>query len=139
MGYSNSIYTVYWGQQADHWGGSLTPLPTAMSLTVIYYSKLAARYVSNNAFTLHRMMGLSWTVRLVFGWYDNFDLLVSAPKGHHDTLTRSTEFQVQRAGIIEVCSAQPGIMILIIPCLTTKQLKSVGNNIALPLILCTGP
>jgi hypothetical protein len=39
---------------------------------VLRFRKSAAKYVSDNAATLHRMMGLKRTVGLVFGWYDSF-------------------------------------------------------------------
>ena len=56
---------------------------------VLRFCKSAAKYVSNNVETLDGMMGLSRTAGLIFGWYDNVDLLVStlnftdAPSWHH--------------------------------------------------------
>ena len=106
---------------------------------VLRFRKSAARYVSNNAATLHRMMGLSRTVGLVFGWYDNFDLLLSTPNGRRETHAMATEFQMHPAGIIETGRAHTGISTLIIPRLTSKQAKSASNNRAIPLMHYTGP
>ena len=51
----------------------------------------------------------------------------------------ATEFQMHPAGIIETGSSQPGISTLTIPRLTLKQVKSVNNSRANPLIHYTGP
>ena len=51
----------------------------------------------------------------------------------------ATEFQMHPAGIIETGSSQPGISTLTIPRLTPKQVKSVNNSRAIPLIHYTGP
>ena len=59
---------------------------------VLWFRKSAAKYVTDNAVTLHQMMGLSHTVGLVFGWYDNFDLSVSTPNGRRETHAMATEF-----------------------------------------------
>ena len=58
---------------------------------VLRFRKSAAKYVGDNATTLHRMMGFTQTVGLVFGWYDNFDLLVSTPNGRRETHAMATE------------------------------------------------
>ena len=84
------------------------------------------------------MMGLTQTVGLTFGWYDNFDLLVSTPNGRRETHAMATEFQMHPAGIING-NTQPGISTAIIPRLTSKQAKSVGKNRAIPIIHYTGP
>ena len=105
---------------------------------VLRFRKSAAKYVGDNAATLHRMMGFTQTDGLVFGWYDNFDLLVSTPNGRRETHAMATEFQIHPAGIING-NTQPGISTVIIPRLTSKQAKSVGKNRATPLIHCTGP
>ena len=57
---------------------------------VLWFRKSAAKYVTDNAMTLHQMMGLSRSVRLVFGWYDNFDLSVSTPNGRRETHVMAT-------------------------------------------------
>ena len=44
----------------------------------------------DNVASLHRMRGLSRTVGVVFGWYDNFDLLVSTPDGRRETHAMAT-------------------------------------------------
>ena len=84
------------------------------------------------------MMGLTQTVSHIFGWYDNFDLLVSTPNGRRETHAMATEFQMHPAGIING-STQPGISILIFPRLTSQQAKSVGKNRAIPLIHYMAP
>ena len=106
---------------------------------VIRFRKSAAKYVSDNVATLHQMMGFTQTAGLVFGWYDNFDLLVSTPNGRRETHAMATEFQMHPAGIIESGSAQSGISTLTIPRLTSKLAKSVGCNRAIPLLHYTGP
>ncbi len=68
---------------------------------VIRFRKSAAKYVSDNAATLHQMVGFTQKVGLVFGWYDNFDLLVSTPNGRRETHAMATEFQMHPAGIID--------------------------------------
>ena len=106
---------------------------------VIRFRKSAAKYVTDNAATLHQMMGLSRTVGLVFGWYDNFDLSVSTPNGRRETHAMATEFQIHPAGIIEPGTAMlPGISTLVIPRLTAKQYKSVDDTRAIPLMHYTG-
>ena len=95
--------------------------------------------MSENAATLHRVMGLTRTVGIVFGWYDNFDLLVSTPDGRRETHSMATEFQKHPAGIIEADSAQPGISTLVLPRLTLNQAKTVGKNRAIPLMHYSGP
>ena len=71
--------------------------------------KSAAKYVCNNASTLHQTMGLTPNIGLIFGRCDNFDLLVSTPNGRRETHAMATEFQMHPAGIIETGSSQPGI------------------------------
>ena len=66
---------------------------------VLRFRKSAASYVGDNAVTLHQMMGLTKTAGLIFGWYDNFDLLVSTPNGRRETHAMATEFQMHLAGI----------------------------------------
>ena len=104
---------------------------------VLPFCKSVAKYVCKNASTLHQTMGLTPNVGLIFGWYDNFDLLVSTPNGRRETHAMATEFQMHPAGIIETGSSQPGISTLTIPRLTPKQVKSV-NSRAIPLIHYTG-
>ena len=65
---------------------------------MIWFHKLAAKYVSNNVATLHQMTGFTQTVGLVFGWYDNFDVLVSTPNGRRESHALATEFQMLPAG-----------------------------------------
>ena len=106
---------------------------------VLRFRKSAAKYVSDNTATLHQMMGFTRGAGLIFGWYDNFDLLVSTPNGRRETHAMATQFQSHPAGIIEFGSAQPGISTLTIPRLTSKQAKLVGRNRAIPLLHYTGP
>ena len=75
---------------------------------VLRFRKSSAKYVGNNAATLHQMMGFTLTVGLTFGWNDNFDLLVSTPNGRRETHAMATEFQMHPAGIING-NTQPGI------------------------------
>ena len=92
---------------------------------VLRFLKSAAKYVCQ---CLHQTMGLTTNVGLIFGWYDNFDLLVSTPNDCRGTHAMATEFQMHPAGIIETGSSQLGISTLTIPRLTPKQVKSVNNK-----------
>ena len=103
------------------------------------FRKSAAKYVGDNVATLHRMRGLIRMVGVIFGWYDNFDLLVSTPNGRRETHAMATEFQMQPAGIIEAGTAHTGITTLIIPRLTSNEAATVGNNKAVQLMHYTGP
>ena len=105
---------------------------------VLRFRKSAAKYIGDNAATLHRMMGLIQTVGHIFGWYANFDLLVSTSNGRRETHAMATEFQMHPAGIING-STQPRISTLIFPRLTSQQTKSVGKNRAITLIHYTDP
>jgi len=78
------------------------------------FCKSADKYVEENATTLHQMMGLTETVGSIFGWYDNFDLLVSTPNGRRETHAMATEFQMHPHN----GSVQPGISALVFPQLT---------------------
>ncbi len=73
------------------------------------FRKSAAKYVSENALMLHQMMGFTKSAGLVFGWYDNFDLMVSTPNGCRETHAMETEFQMHPAGIIEPGSSHSDI------------------------------
>ena len=75
---------------------------------VLRFRKSAAKYVGDNAATLHRMMGFTQTVGLVFVCYDNFALLVSTPNGRRETHAMATKVQMHQAGIING-NTQPGI------------------------------
>ena len=100
---------------------------------VLRFRKSAAKWVEENATTLHQMMGLTKTVGSIFGWYDNFDLLVSTPNGRRETHAMATEFQMHNG------SVHPGISALVFPQLTIQQAKSVGKNRAIPLVHYAGP
>ena len=69
------------------------------------------------------MMGLSRTVGLIFGWYDNFDLLVSTPNGRCETHAMAAEFQMHPAGIIETGGANLGFGSLAVPSTHTEGSK----------------
>lgn len=103
------------------------------------FRKSTAKYVSENALMLHQAVGFTKSVGLVFGWYDNFDLMVSTPNGRRETHAMATEFQMHPAGIIETGGSQPDISSLIIPRLTSKEAKSVGTNRSIPLLHYAGP
>jgi hypothetical protein len=106
---------------------------------VLKFRKSAAKYVGDNVTNLHRMMGLGRNVGIVFGWYDNFDLLVSTPNGRRETHAMSTEFQQHPTGIIETSCCEHEINDFIIPRLSTTQAKLLGKNKAIPLMHYSGP
>ena len=103
---------------------------------VSQFCKSAAKYIVENATTLHQnlMMGLTETVGSIFGWYDNFDLLVSTPIGHHETHAMATEFQIHPHN----GSIQPGTSASVFRRLTMQQAKSVGKNRAISLVHYAG-
>ena len=107
---------------------------------VLKFRKSAAMYVSDNVDTLHKVMGLSRNVGVIFGWYDNFDLFVSTPNGRRETHAMATEFQLHPAGIIETsCDVNSEMSALTIPRLTAKETKNVGKNRAVKIIHHAGP
>ena len=75
---------------------------------VLRFRKSAAKYVGDNALTMHRMRGFNQTVGLVFGWYNNFDLLVSTPNGRRETHAMATEFQMHPAGLSRLATHSMG-------------------------------
>ena len=101
------------------------------------FRKSAAQYVSNNTYTLHQMMRFTSSAGLVFGWFDNFDLLVTTPNGHRETHAMATEFQMHPAR--DVGSSPPALDKIVIPRLTSNQAKLVGKDKAVPLVHYTGP
>lgn len=98
------------------------------------FRKSAAKYVSENALTLHQAMGFTKSARVVFGWYDNFDIMVSTQNGRRETYDMATEFQMHPAGIVESGRSQHMLSTLTIPRLTSKETKSVGTNRSIPLV-----
>ena len=65
------------------------------------FRKSAAKYVSENTHTLHQNMGFIQSVGNVFGWYDNFDLIVRTPKGRRETHAMATKLHMHPPGIVE--------------------------------------
>ncbi len=106
---------------------------------VLRFRKSAALYVAENSEILHNVMGMSRRVGLIFGWFDNLDMLVSTPNGRRETHAMAIEFQNHPAGIIEMGPAQPCISRLKIPRLSSKQAKQVGKNRSVNLEHYTGP
>ena len=102
------------------------------------FCKSAAKYVSENTHTLHQKQGFIYSVRNVYGWYDNFDLIVRSPNGRRETHAMATEFQMHPPGIVEG-SIHSGISSLVIPHLTLNQAKSLDKNRAISITHYTGP
>lgn len=105
---------------------------------VLRFRKSAAAYMDDNVVNLHRMLGLSRTSGIIFGWFDNFDLLVSTPNGRRETHAMATEFQVHPNAITESSNAQPAISDLVIPRLTSRQVKFLKRDKAIPLLHYSG-
>ena len=101
------------------------------------FRKSEAQYVSNNTYTLHQMMRSISSAGLVFGWFDNFYLLVTTPNGCRETHAMATEFQMHPAR--DVGSSPPALDKIVIPRLTSNQAKLVGKDKAVPLVHYTGP
>ena len=62
-----------------------------------------------------------------FGWFDNFDLLVSTPNGRRETHVMAHEFQMNPNCNLENSSAKLGVMNLVVSRLlrSAAQLKSM--------------
>ena len=108
---------------------------------VIRFRKSAASFVCNKSSDLHQAMGLHRRVGPIFGWFDNFDLLVSTPNGRRETHVMAHEFQQHPAGHIEVGNAQPGTMNFSIPRLLKSAARALNTSISrsVPLQHYTGP
>ena len=51
----------------------------------------------------------------IFGWFDNFDLLVCPPSGRRETHAMAIKFQQHPSGVLECGSAKAGLHNLTIP------------------------
>ena len=51
---------------------------------VLRFRKSAAKFVSENANRFHDLIGLTKEMGPIFGWFDNYDLLVCTPNGHRE-------------------------------------------------------
>jgi hypothetical protein len=70
---------------------------------VLRFRKSAAHYLGDNKEIVHKFMGLSKTVGVIFAWFDNLDLQVFTPNGRRSTHVLSHEFQQPHpAGIVWV-------------------------------------
>ena len=52
---------------------------------VMRFRKSAAKYISVNGRKVHEAIGLMRRVGPIFGWFDNFDLLLCTPNGRRET------------------------------------------------------
>ena len=52
---------------------------------VMRFRKSAAKYISVNGGKVHEAIGLMRRVGPIFGWFDNFDLLLCTPNGRRET------------------------------------------------------
>ena len=91
---------------------------------VLQFRKSAAHYVVENSEIVHNLMGVSRQAGLIiFGWFDNLNINVSTPNGHHETHAMAIEFQNHSAG--EMGLEQQCIRTLKIPRLSAKQAQQV--------------
>lgn len=78
---------------------------------------------------LHQFMGLSRTVGVIFGWFDNLDLQVITLSGCRNTHAMVHEFQQSHpAGIMQMGHARPGESTLVLPRLTHLIFKSQSDS-----------
>ena len=108
---------------------------------VIRFRKSAAKFSGDKSSMIHQAMGLMRNVGPIFGWFDNLDLLVSTPNGRRATHVMAHEFQQHSAGIIQIGSAQPGVMSLVIPRLlkTAARSLNISTSRSIPLQHYMGP
>lgn len=77
---------------------------------VIRFRRSAASYVSKNSTQFYKKLGLSSEIGPIFGWGDNFDLMVCSPNGQKSPHAMVAEFTQHPAGILEKGSASVGVM-----------------------------
>ena len=70
---------------------------------------------SINGGKVNEAIGLMRRVVPIFGWFDNFDLLVCTPNGRRETHAMAIEFQQHPSGVLECGSAKAGLLKLTIP------------------------
>ena len=101
---------------------------TAKYIDVLRFRKSAAKFARDNAGLLHRLLGLSSSIGIIFGWFDNLDLSLSTPNGRRETHVMSHEFQIHPAGIIEAGQARLELSSVKIPHLTYTQMSNNKKN-----------
>ena len=72
---------------------------------VMRFRKSAAKYIRGIGSRVHEAIGLMRRVGPIFGWFDNFDLLVCTPSGRRETHTIAIELQHDPTGVQECGSA----------------------------------
>ena len=91
---------------------------------VIRFHKSAAKY-SGNGSIVHEAIGLMRRVGPIFGWFDNFDLLVCTPNGRCETHAMAIEFQQHPSGVLECGSPTVGLLNLAIPRLYKREVAYI--------------
>ena len=75
---------------------------------IFRFRKSAAKLLGESSNILNEFMGLSKSVGVIFGWFDNLDLQVYTPNGRRGTHAMIHEFQQSHpAGILECGRGQP--------------------------------
>ena len=77
---------------------------------VMRFRKSAAKHISVNGGKVHEAIGLMRRVGTIFGWFDNFDLLVFTPNGRRETHAVAIEYQQHPSGVLECGSAKAGLL-----------------------------
>ena len=104
------------------------------------FRKSAAKLLGDNVDVLHQFMGLSRSVGVIFGWFDNLDLQICTPNGRRSTHVMVHEFQQSHpAGILQTGRAHPGQSTLVIPRLSTSTSKDYSALGTLQLEHYNGP
>ena len=80
---------------------------------VMRFRKSAANYISVNGGKVHDAIGLMRRVGPIFGWFDNFDLLVCTPNGRRETHAMAIDFQQHPSGVLECGSAKAGLLMMV--------------------------
>ena len=68
---------------------------------VMRFRKSAAKHTNVNEGKVHEAIGLMRRVGAIFGWFDNFDLLVCTPNDRRETHAMAIEFQKHPLGVLE--------------------------------------
>ena len=81
-------------------------------------------YISGNGSKVHKAIDLMRGVGPIFGWFDNFDLLVCTPNVRRLSHAMAITFQQPPSGLLECASEKAGLLNLTIPRLCKHEVAS---------------
>ena len=103
------------------------------------FEKSSSKFVGDNPNLLNEAMGLHSSVGPIFGWFDNFDLLVSTPNGRRETHVMAHEFQMNPNYMLVNSSAKLGVINLVVPRLLRSAAQSKEYTKSITLHHYPGP